>query len=59
MSAETRVLSDFQYGARFAADEERLDRYLDELFARQAEVFGPVTTATALDAAPELGRFDG
>jgi hypothetical protein len=47
---------DQRFGVRFAADEERLDRFLAELAARNADLPGPVTTAIALEAAVEMHR---
>ena len=51
---------DQAFGVRIAADEERLDRLLAALVVRHGDLLvGPVTTATALEAAPEVGRIGG
>jgi hypothetical protein len=48
---------DQKFGVRLAADAERVDRLLDQLVLRHGDLLGgPVTTAMALDAAPEIGQ---
>ena len=49
---------DQEFGVRLASDEAQVDRFLAELGERNGPLLGgPVTTATALEAAVEIGQI--